>query len=75
VAVARALANDPAIILADEPTGNLDSGTSAQIMEMLQQLNRDGKTILMVTHESELADYARGRLHMRDGRVERTEED
>jgi putative ABC transport system ATP-binding protein len=71
VAVARALANDPAILLADEPTGNLDSATSVQIMELLGELNRQGKTIIMVTHEEDIAAYAGNRLHMRDGRVER----
>jgi putative ABC transport system ATP-binding protein len=70
VAVARALANDPAILLADEPTGNLDSATSVQIMELLSDLNRQGKTIIMVTHEEDIAATAGNRLHMRDGRVE-----
>ncbi|MFI5401455.1 MAG: ABC transporter ATP-binding protein [Planctomycetota bacterium] len=70
VAIARALANDPAVILADEPTGNLDSATSKQIMELLVELNRGGKTILMVTHESEIAGYATSRLHMRDGKIQ-----
>ena len=75
VAVARALANDPPILLADEPTGNLDSATGRQIMTLLNQLNAQGKTILMVTHESEIAAYARHRLHLRDGAVERVEGD
>jgi putative ABC transport system ATP-binding protein len=70
VAVARALANDPAILLADEPTGNLDSTTSRQIMELLCELNLQGKTIIMVTHEEDIASYAQGRLLMRDGQVE-----
>jgi putative ABC transport system ATP-binding protein len=70
VAVARALANDPAILLADEPTGNLDSGTSRQIMELLRGLNDQGRTIIMVTHEEDIASYAHGRLLMRDGRIE-----
>lgn len=69
VAVARALANDPDIILADEPTGNLDSETSIQIMDMLIELNRQGKTIIMVTHEPDIAAYAEGCLHMKDGRI------
>jgi putative ABC transport system ATP-binding protein len=73
VAIARALANDPALILADEPTGNLDTATSQQIMELLGELNAGGKTILMVTHEAEIAAYARSRLHLRDGRVQSIE--
>jgi len=73
VAVARSLANDPAIILADEPTGNLDSATGVQIMELLQRLNQQGKTILTVTHEPEIAAYAGAQLYMRDGRIERVE--
>jgi len=74
VAIARALATDPAILLADEPTGNLDSVTSEQIMGLLSELNRQGKTVIMVTHEPDLAEYARHRLYMRDGLVDRTEE-
>ena len=69
VAVARALANDPTILLADEPTGNLDSATGIQIMDMLSELNRQGKTVIMVTHEPDVAQYASKRLHMRDGRI------
>jgi putative ABC transport system ATP-binding protein len=70
VAIARALANDPEILLADEPTGNLDTATGQQIMQLLQELHRRGKTIIMVTHEEEIADYAENRLYMRDGRVD-----
>mgnify|MGYP002232982452 CR=1 FL=1 len=69
VAIARALSNDPAIILADEPTGALDTKTGMQIMELLTQLNREGKTIIMVTHESEIADYARRKIVIRDGEI------
>jgi putative ABC transport system ATP-binding protein len=70
VAIARALANDPKILLADEPTGNLDSKTGDQIMEVLSNLNQQGKTVIMVTHESDIAMYAKKRLHMRDGVVD-----
>ena len=73
VAIARSLANDPPLILADEPTGNLDSATTAQIMRVLVDLNRAGKTIVMVTHEPEIARYAGRQIHMRDGLVERDE--
>ncbi len=69
VAVARALANDPRIILADEPTGNLDSETGRRIMELLASLHRQGKTIVMVTHEQDMAAYASQRIVMRDGRL------
>jgi putative ABC transport system ATP-binding protein len=71
VAVARALANDPTILLADEPTGNLDSKTSEQIMQMLADLHQEGKTILLVTHEADVAAWAPLHLHMRDGRIDR----
>jgi putative ABC transport system ATP-binding protein len=73
VAVARALAADPHIILADEPTGNLDSHTGKQIMELLTELNHQGSTIIMVTHEADIAAYAKKRLHMKDGLVESIE--
>ena len=73
VAIARALANDPQVIFADEPTGNLDSSTGEQIMELLTELNEQGKTIIMVTHESSIAAYARDKLHMMDGNIERIE--
>ena len=69
VAVARALVNDPAVILADEPTGNLDTRTSAEIMALLQRLNRDGLTIVLVTHEPDIATFAGRRLVFRDGRL------
>ncbi|TVR46579.1 MAG: ABC transporter ATP-binding protein [Puniceicoccaceae bacterium] len=71
VAIARALANDPQVILADEPTGNLDSATGKTIMELLRDLNRQGKTIIIVTHEPEIASWADHRLHMKDGLVDR----
>jgi putative ABC transport system ATP-binding protein len=74
VAVARALTTEPSVILADEPTGNLDSATSRQIMELLADLNRRGRTIVMVTHESDIAAWAGRRVHMRDGLVHTIEE-
>jgi putative ABC transport system ATP-binding protein len=73
VAIARSLANDPSILLADEPTGNLDTATGEQIMRMLTELNAAGKTILMVTHEPEIAAHASHRLHLRDGSIDRLE--
>ena len=71
VAIARALANRPAILFADEPTGNLDSKTSREVMEMLVELNRQGITIIMVTHEKEIADYATRQITMMDGQIVR----
>jgi putative ABC transport system ATP-binding protein len=73
VAIARALTNDPQVIFADEPTGNLDSATGAQIMELLDKLNKLGKTIIMVTHEPDIAAHAQNRLHMIDGVIDRIE--
>ncbi len=72
VAIARALANDPEVILADEPTGNLDTKTGIKVMEFLKKLNSEGKTIIMVTHEPELAEeYADVVYWLRDGKVEK----
>jgi len=73
VAIARALANDPQVIFADEPTGNLDSKTGEQILDLLIKLNRLGKTIIIVTHEPAIAKYAHKRLHMIDGNIDRIE--
>jgi len=67
VAIARAIVNKPPIILADEPTGNLDSKTGREIMELLQELNRDGATVVMVTHTAEYAQYAQRTLQVADG--------
>tara|TARA_B100001179_G_C18549762_1_gene385470 strand:- start:462 stop:1187 length:726 start_codon:yes stop_codon:yes gene_type:complete len=73
VAIARALVTDPDVLLADEPTGNLDTERSIEIMELLRKLNSDGITVLMVTHEEEMAAFAKTIVHFRDGLVERTE--
>ena len=69
VAVARALINDPSILLADEPTGNLDSQTGAEIMALFEDLNRRGNTIVLVTHEEDIAAHARRIVRLRDGKV------
>ncbi|MEE8176904.1 MAG: ATP-binding cassette domain-containing protein, partial [Acidobacteriota bacterium] len=73
VAIARALVNSPSILLADEPTGNLDSATGAEIMNLFNRLNREGNTLLVVTHERDVAACARRIIHIRDGMVERDE--
>ena len=69
VAIARALVNEPAIVLADEPTGNLDSRTSVEVMSVFQELNEQGITILLVTHEPDIAEYTKRIVVLRDGRV------
>ena len=71
VAIARALANDPPLIVADEPTGNLDSKTAVQIFDLLEELTRYGKTVVYVTHDPTLAARAAGRIHLLDGRIVR----
>ena len=73
VAIARALVTQPAILLADEPTGNLDSRTSLEIMGVFQDLNDEGKTIVLITHEPDIAQHAKRIVHVRDGRIERDE--
>ncbi|MEE8200593.1 MAG: ABC transporter ATP-binding protein [Candidatus Acidoferrales bacterium] len=73
VAMARALVNNPSLILADEPTGNLDSQTSAEIMELLDHLQEQGNTILLVTHERDIAAHANRIIHIRDGAIESDE--
>lgn len=73
VAIARALVNDPHVVLADEPTGNLDSRTSDEIMLLLSKLNQAGKTIIMVTHENDIAAWAKRVIRMRDGHIESDE--
>jgi putative ABC transport system ATP-binding protein len=69
VAIARALSNKPALLLADEPTGELDARTGAEIIALFEQLNKDGTTIVVVTHDEDLANAARRKIHMRDGAV------
>jgi putative ABC transport system ATP-binding protein len=71
VAVARALVNEPAILLADEPTGNLDSRTGEEVMGIFSDLNDRGQTIILVTHEHDIAEYAKRQVHLRDGMIER----
>jgi len=70
VAIARALVNRPSILLADEPTGNLDSATSTEIMALFEELFREGQTIVLVTHEHDIAAHAARQVHLKDGRVE-----
>jgi len=70
VAIARSLINEPPLLLADEPTGNLDSRTSNEIMDLFGEINQQGQTILMVTHEEEIANHAKRLIRMRDGRIE-----
>lgn len=69
VAIARSIVNKPAVVLADEPTGNLDSTTAEEIIRIFQELNDDGATILMVTHEREVAEYTKKIVHLRDGKL------
>ncbi|MEW6609228.1 MAG: ABC transporter ATP-binding protein [bacterium] len=69
VAIARALINNPTIICADEPTGNLDTTTSKEIMEIFVQLNKNGATIILITHELDIAGYAKRIIHLRDGQI------
>ena len=71
VAIARALVNEPALLLADEPTGNLDSVTSGEIMRQIAELNARGQTILLVTHERDIAAFAKREVHLKDGIIER----
>jgi len=73
VAIARALVTNPAIVLADEPTGNLDSRTSEEIMSIFQGLNDEGKTIVLITHEPDIAQYSKRVVHVRDGRINQDE--
>jgi putative ABC transport system ATP-binding protein len=75
VAIARALINSPALILADEPTGNLDSRSGHEIMEILQKLHFDGRTIVMITHDAKNAEYAERVIHLRDGKLREENQD
>jgi putative ABC transport system ATP-binding protein len=73
VAIARALVNNPAIILADEPTGNLDTSTGQDIMALFSRLHKQGNTIILITHELDVARYADRIIHIRDGKIEKEE--
>jgi ABC-type lipoprotein export system ATPase subunit len=69
VAIARALANDPRILLVDEPTGNLDSASGHEIIQIFERLNKDGRTIVLVTHDKEIAGHTSIVYHMKDGQI------
>ena len=70
VAIARAIAQAPPVILADEPTGNLDSGSTKEIMQILKELHKEGRTVIIITHDNEIADQTERRIRIKDGQVE-----
>lgn len=70
VAIARAIAQAPPVILADEPTGNLDSGSTKEIMSILKQLHREGRTVILITHDNDIAAQARRVIRIKDGKIE-----
>lgn len=73
VAIARAIVNNPSLILADEPTGNLDTATGAEIMKLVDRLHSEGNTIILITHEADIAAHAHRAIHLRDGKIEQDE--
>ena len=73
VAIARALVSNPALVLADEPTGALDSASGKQVMDILSEMHRDGRTVILITHDKDIAAYAKRRIYLRDGKIERDE--
>ena len=73
MAIARALITDPQILLADEPTGNLDTRTSEDVLSVFQELNDQGKTVLLITHEADIARHAKRSIHLRDGKIVKDE--
>jgi len=73
VAIARAIVNNPSLILADEPTGNLDTATGAEIMKLVDRLHSEGNTIILITHEADIAAHAHRAIHLRDGKIEKDE--
>ena len=73
VAIARALVSNPALVLADEPTGALDTASGKQVMDILTEMHRDGRTVILITHDKDIAAYAKRRIYLRDGKIERDE--
>jgi ABC-type lipoprotein export system ATPase subunit len=73
VAIARALVSNPALVLADEPTGALDTASGQQVMEILSEMHKDGRTVVLITHDKDIANFAKRRIYLRDGKIERDE--